>query len=68
MGTLAIDIETASPKKEPSKQEHFSDTSYFELVAIAVGYRDGSGVESDVLFREGGWEQKHTADLLERPC
>ncbi|WP_096388844.1 hypothetical protein [Halopenitus persicus] len=66
MGTLAIDIETASPDKEPSKQEHFRDTSYFELVAIAVGYRDGSRTESDVLFRKGGWEQEHTADLLER--
>lgn len=66
MGILAIDIETASPDKEPSKQEHFRDTSYFELVAIAVGYSDGDEMESDVLFREGGWEREHTADLLER--
>ncbi|SDY44094.1 hypothetical protein [Halopenitus persicus] len=66
MGTLAIDIETASPDEAPSTQEQFRETSYFELVAIAVGYRDGSGTESDVLFRAGGWEQEHTADLLER--
>lgn len=65
MGTLAVDIETASPEKEPSKQEDFKDTSYFELVAVALGYNDGEETETDVLFREGGWEEEHTARLLE---
>ena len=65
MGTLAIDIETASPEKEPSKQEHFRNTSYFELVAVALGYNDGKETETEVLFREGGWELEHTARVLE---
>ncbi|MFC7081109.1 hypothetical protein [Halorussus caseinilyticus] len=67
MGTLAIDIETASPDEEPAYDE-FDNTDYFELVAVALGYRvdDSSSVESAVLFRDGGWEEEHTADLLER--
>lgn len=65
MGTLAVDIETASPEKEPSKQEHFRDTSYFELVAVALGYKDGKETETDVVLREGGWAQEHTARVIE---
>ena len=67
MGSLAIDIETASPFKEP-QQEDFRNTDYFELVAVALGYRsspDGE-IETSVLFREGGWETESTATLLEQ--
>lgn len=67
MGTLAIDIETASPDEEPPKGQ-YDETEYFELIAVALGFRRSteSSVESEVLFREGNWEQKHTADLLDR--
>lgn len=66
MGTLALDIETGSPFAEPP--DGGNDTEYFELFAVAVAYTDGSadGPEVDVLFREGGWEPDHTADLLDR--
>jgi hypothetical protein len=64
---LAIDIETASPEKEPTQGSHYRDTSYFELVAIALGYRDDEGdVQTTVMFREGGWEKEHTYNLIER--
>lgn len=68
MGTLAIDIETASPFSEPQKQEHYRDTDYFELVAVALGYQPSAGneIETTVLFREGGWEPGQTAELLDR--
>lgn len=64
---LAIDIETASPHREPGTDD-FEDTSYFELVTVGVGYQPGpdEGVETEVLFREGGWEQEATSDLLQR--
>lgn len=66
MGTLAIDIETASPFGEPAWDEN--DTGDFEWVAVAVGYRStgASAPETDVLFRRGGWEEAHTADLFDR--
>ena len=62
---LAIDIETASPHKEPSD---FRDTSYFELVAVGLGYQaqPGESVETAVLFRNGGWEDEATSELLQR--
>lgn len=67
MGTLAIDIETASPDEEPPSGE-YDTTSYFELVAVALGFRSDtdSRPESDVLFRDGGWDRTHTAKLLDR--
>lgn len=67
MGTLAIDIETASPNEEPPKGE-YENTEYFELVAIALGFRPdrNSPVESDVLFRKGDWKCENTAKLLGR--
>ncbi|AEN07726.1 hypothetical protein Halar_0481 (plasmid) [halophilic archaeon DL31] len=37
-GTLAIDVETASPFNDPGWDD-FDDTAYFELVAIALGYQ-----------------------------
>jgi hypothetical protein len=64
MGTLALDIETASPFREPGPDD--DDTAYFELLAVAVGYRDASGTETDVLLRRGGWDDDHTAALLDR--
>lgn len=66
MGTLAIDIETASPDEEPRGK--FENTEYFELVAVALGFRQDaeSAVKSEVLFRDGGWEREHTAELLDR--
>jgi len=68
MGLLAIDIETASPFNEPQNQEDFQDTEYFELVAIALGYRpsEDSDTETAVLFRQGDWEPEATAELLDR--
>ncbi|MDY6780500.1 MAG: hypothetical protein SV760_08160, partial [Halobacteria archaeon] len=66
MSTIAIDIETASPKKKPTKQEHYRDTSHFELVAVGLGCRKGDNTETDVLFRQGGWEPEHTKKLLVR--
>lgn len=62
---LAIDIETASPHEEP---DDFQDTSYFELVAVGLGYQSGpdQSVEAEVLFRDGGWDSESTSDLLRR--
>ncbi|MFC4548949.1 MULTISPECIES: hypothetical protein [Halorussus] len=67
MGTVAVDIETASPHEEPPDGE-YDNTDYFELVAVALGYRsdENDPIETEVLFREGGWEPTHTADLLGR--
>lgn len=65
-GTLAVDIETASPFNDPGWDD-FDDTVYFELVAIALGYQpepDGP-IETTVLFRRGGWDDDYTATLLE---
>ena len=62
---FAIDIETASPDKEPQKSHHFRDTSYFELVAVAAGVRDDDGdIETHVIFREGGWGTGPTLGIL----
>jgi hypothetical protein len=65
MGTLAIDIETASPFEEPSGS---SDTDPYEWISIAAAYTDDGtvGSETTVIFRNGGWEREHTADLLNR--
>lgn len=64
---LAIDIETASPGESPGKGD-FQDTSYFELVAVGLGYQAGPNepVQTDVLFRQGGWDSDSTSDLLKR--
>jgi hypothetical protein len=66
MGTLALDIETASPFREPSRGEN--DTDCFEWLSVAAAYtEDGAEApETTVLFRRGGWEQRYTADLLDR--
>lgn len=66
MGTLALDIETASPFREPAPDDE--GTECFEWLAVAVGYRPAPGgpVERDVLFREGGWDDEYTADLFDR--
>lgn len=52
-GTLALDIETISPEREPTEQAHFRDSSYFELLAVGLGYRPSpdAPVETAVLFR-----------------
>lgn len=67
MGTLALDIETASPFDTPGGDD-FEDTRYFELVAVALGYRSDPSAEPEtaVLLRRGGWAAEHTADLLDR--
>jgi hypothetical protein len=67
MGTLALDIETASPFESPGGDD-FDDTRYFELVACGLGYRPEptADVETTVLLRRGGWDDEHTADLLGR--
>lgn len=63
---LALDIETASPDIPPGKRPNFRDTSNFELVAIAVGHRDSHGkIDTNVFFRNGGWEQKHRNILID---
>lgn len=71
MGTLALDIETASPFEEPSDM---TDTDYFEWLSVALAYVDDDAAsaaaepepETAVLFRRGGWEKRYTADLLDR--
>lgn len=66
MGTLAIDIETASPFREPSLEENA--TADFEWLSVAASYAapDLAEPETTVLFRRGGWEDRYTADLLDR--
>ena len=66
MGTLALDIETASPFQEPGRGNRGSE--YYEWIAVAVGYRedDQSDPEETVLFRRGGWEREYTADLFDQ--
>lgn len=71
MGTLAVDIETASPFTDPDPEENNTDD--YEWVAVAVGYdpaiTDPSvAPETDVLFRQGGWDDDHTAALLDDLC
>ena len=66
---FALDVETASPFRSPGYDD-FDDTDCFELVAVALGHRpapDGPA-ETTVLFRRGGWDPSHTADLIARTC
>lgn len=64
MGTLAIDIETASPFTEPDEENR---TECYEWLSVAVAYANGQDeLEQTVLFRQGGWEHEHTAELLGR--
>lgn len=64
---FALDIETASPFRSPGYDD-FGDTDCFELVAVALGHRPtpGDPAETTVLFRRGGWDPAHTADLINR--
>lgn len=66
MGTLSIDIETGSPFEEPGDDD--DGTEYFEWFSVAAAYHesDASDPETTVLFRQGGWEDEYTADLLDR--
>ncbi len=66
MGTLVLDIETASPFEEPSEQ--LNDTQYFEFFAVSLAYADelGDTPETEVLFRRGDWADQYTIDLYER--
>lgn len=66
MGTLVLDIETASPFEEPPTNSN--DTQYYELFAVSIAYADnlGSEPETEVLFRRGGWENSYTIDLYQR--
>ncbi|WP_141212660.1 hypothetical protein [Halorubrum sp. Ea8] len=66
MGTLVLDIETASPFEEPP--ENSNDTEYYELVAVGLAYADGleTTPETAVPFRRGDWEATHTTDLYQR--
>jgi hypothetical protein len=65
--TLALDVETASPFRTPGYDD-FDDTDCFELVAVALGHRPAPDAdpETTVLFRRGGWDDRHTAALIER--
>ena len=64
---LAIDIETASPFRNPDSGS-FDNTACFELVAVGVGYQAGpeEPIQTEVFFRKGGWDAKWTAMLLEQ--
>jgi DNA polymerase elongation subunit (family B) len=66
MGTLILDIETASPFEEPP--ENSNDTKYYELFAISLAYAEDveTTPETEVLFRRGSWEDTHTTDLYQR--
>jgi len=66
MGTLVIDIETASPFEEPP--DNSNDTQYFELFAVSLAYADdlNDTPETEVLFRRGNWGGQYTTDLYER--
>ena len=66
MGTLVLDIETASPFEEPS--ENSNDTQYFEFFAVSLAYADdlNDTPETEVLFRRGDWDDQYTIDLYER--
>lgn len=63
----AIDIETMCPTKSPPEIE-MDDSQYFIPTAIGVGRMDTETgtVVSDVLFRDGGTDDKWTADLLQK--
>ena len=66
MGTLVLDIETASPFEEPP--ENSNETRYFEWFAVGLAYVDDldDDPETAVLFRRGDWGDAHTTDLFER--
>jgi hypothetical protein len=66
MGTLVLDIETASPFEEPP--ENANETQYFEWVAVGLAYVDElhDTPETDVLFRRGNWDDAYTHDLFEQ--
>jgi len=66
MGTLVLDIETASPFEEPP--ENSNDTAYYEWVAVALAHSDTLDEQPDteVLFRRGSWDDSYTIDLFER--
>lgn len=66
MGTLVLDIETASPFEEPP--DNSNDTQYFELFAVSLAYADdlNDTPETEVLFRRGDWDGQYTTDLYER--
>ena len=66
MGTLVLDIETASPFEEPP--DNSNDTQYFELFTVSLAYADNLSdtPETDVLFRRGDWDDQYTTDLYER--
>jgi hypothetical protein len=66
MGTLTLDIETASPFEEPT--DGSNETRCYEWLSVAVAYvEDGpADPETAVLFRRGGWDDEYTADLLDR--
>ncbi|WP_250137895.1 hypothetical protein [Halorientalis salina] len=66
MGVLALDIEPASPFEEPDMEENA--TRCFEWISVGVAYRGDelNEPETSVLFRQGGWEPEHTADLFQQ--
>jgi hypothetical protein len=66
MGTLVLDIETASPFEEPP--ESSNDTQYYEWFAVSLAYADNlqNSPETEVLFRRGSWDDAHTIDLYQR--
>ncbi|MFY4814595.1 hypothetical protein ACOJIV_18140 [Haloarcula sp. AONF1] len=66
MGTLVIDIETASPFEE--QPDNSNDTKHFEFFAVSLAYADDLNVtpEIEVLFRRGDWGDQYTIDLYQR--
>lgn len=66
MGTLVLDIETASPFEEPP--ENSNNTKYFEWFALSLAYVDelDDSPEVEVLFRRGNWDDSYTIDLYQR--
>lgn len=66
MGTLVLDIETASPFEEPPNGSN--ETKYYEWFAVSLAYVGDlhEAPETTVFFRRGGWDDTHTRDLFER--
>lgn len=66
MGTLVLDIETASPFEEPP--ENSNDSKYYEWFAVGLAYADNleECPETEVLFRRGNWDDARTIDLYQR--
>jgi len=66
MGTLVLDIETASPFEEPP--ESSNETQYYELFAVSLAYAEelSDTPETEVIFRRGGWDETYTIDLYDR--